>query len=148
MEIGSIGVRSETGSRGAGKDNLKQAEKFLVNNPQFITQKTVLLFDHDVGKPDKDHSGILFVRSLPFNATNSKFRDGIENLLPLGIFEDRFYTVREVIQGGGRTATVREPNKRAICTFVCKERRNPEDFELFRPILESLRILLLPKPTI
>jgi len=87
VEIGSIGVRSETGSRGAGKDNFKQAEKFLVNNPQFITQKTVLLFDHDVGKPDKDHSGILFVRSLPFNATNSKFRDGIENLLPLGILK-------------------------------------------------------------
>lgn len=140
VEFDWIGRRTGAGAEGGGKDELNKALRFLTLNPSFIQNKTALLYDADAGKV-AEVIGDLFVLSLPANAANTHANGGVEVLLPDDLFEDRFY--RETSRLTGTTLSKkRELSKMDLCRFVCVERRNPADFELFRPALEAISAVL------
>lgn len=146
VEFDWIGQRTGAGAEGGGKDELTKALRFLKLNPSFVQNPVVLLYDADARKPD-EVIGNLFVLSLPDNAANTHANGGVEVLLPDDLFEDRFY--RETIRLTGTTrSTKRELSKMELCRFACVERRDPADFELFRPTLEAISAALgIVEPT-
>ena len=135
-----VGFPSTSGAVGGGKSHLNDAFKFLKNNPQFQTRRTVLLYDSDANKPNED-SGNIFIRSLPRNHMNSRRKSGIENLLPEEVFEDRFYHTKiiEGDDGGSR----RVLDKSALCDYLCDKVRSAAHFANFRDPLEELSKLLV-----
>ena len=124
-----VGTVSDGRAVDGGKDRLKQAVKLLQNNPKLCRTPVVVLFDCDTDE-DLFDSNALHVRVLQRNEQNEKCDTGVENLLPDSAFEERFFVVKEIKRGANRT-TIRELNKSALCDYLCKEKREPEDFERF-----------------
>ncbi len=144
VEFEWIGQKSVAGSRGAGKDHLDNAFKFLRNNPNLMVRKVVLLYDADTNKAADLHDN-LFVQVLPFNPNNVKRKVGIENLLPELVLEDRFYR-EESIKSGSDFGSVKRLQKVELCNHLCDDKRDPSDFENFRATLSALRQLLMEAP--
>lgn len=136
VEFDWIGQRTGAGADGGGKDELNKALRFLKLNPSFVQSPVVLLYDADANKADET-AGNLFVMSLPDNADNTHAKGGVEVLLPNELFEERFYRESSRISGTTKSST-KSLQKMELCRFVCHERRNPGDFELFRPTLEAI----------
>jgi hypothetical protein len=136
VEFDWIGQRTGAGADGGGKDELNKAHKFLKLNPSFLSTQTILLYDADARKP-AERVGNLIIMSLPDNPNNQRANGGVEVLLPDAVFEDRFY--RETTRLSGTTqSTKRELAKMDLCAFVCQERRDVADFELFRSTLDAV----------
>lgn len=140
VEFDWIGQRTGAGAEGGGKDELTKALRFLKLNPSFVQNPVVLLYDADAKKPD-EVVGNLFVLSLPDNAASANANGGVEVLLPDALFEERFYRATDRLSGTTRS-TKKELLKMDLCRFVCEERREPADFELFRPILDAISAAL------
>ena len=140
VEFDWIGQRTGAGAEGGGKDELTKALRFLKLNPSFVQNPVVLLYDADARRPD-EVVGNLFVLSLPDNAASAHANGGVEVLLPDNLFEDRFYQETARLTGTTRTAK-KELSKMELCRFVCEERRDPADFELFRPALAAISAAL------
>ena len=87
--------------------------------------------------------GLLSIRSILKNEENGVAQKGIENLLPPELFEDRFYTSREVPGDYGANNTIRIFDKTGFCRYVCEERRQAGDFENHRSIVEILEGFLV-----
>jgi len=138
-----VGRRAHEGAQGGGKDNLSAALNFCRNNPDLIFRRTVFVFDSDTQKPEEDHTD-LFVRTLPKNPENTLRKGGVENLLPVAAFEDRFFEDHSFSRGDDQ-GTIRRLDKVALCDFLCDKRRNPDDFAKFRPFLTTLAGLLIPE---
>ncbi|MER8887023.1 AAA family ATPase [Mesorhizobium sp. M0598] len=135
IELDWVGQPQPGGAIDGGKDRLAQAAKLLKNNPQIVRSPMVLAFDFDAPQASADFDNI-HIRTFPENVNNKVCRSGIENMLPEGVFEERFYQVIEK-----RTADVTRISKlrkRDLCNFICEERQNPADFEAFRPAIEIL----------
>jgi AAA domain, putative AbiEii toxin, Type IV TA system len=133
-----VGQRTDTGgSEGAGKSNLDAARRFLLNNPQCMSRRIVLLFDCDANKANEDH-GKLSVRCIPQKPKNKKAPIGIENLLPETVLKPKFYT-ETTRQSGCDTVTRKMLNKMELCRTLCGERRKREHFVEFAAILGELR---------
>lgn len=144
IEFSWVGQKTNSGSRGSGKDNLESAFKFLRSNPGILPRRVVFLYDCDVNKKPED-IGDIFVRSLPHNAGNGLRSGGIENLLPETAIQDRFFRERPIVSGLD-LGVVRELQKKALCSHICLEKRDAADFAAFRGPLEELRQLLLGTP--
>ena len=136
-----VGTVSDGRAVDGGKDRLKQAVKLLQNNPKLCRTPVVVLFDCDTDEDPFD-SNALHVRVLQRNEQNEKCDTGVENLLPDSAFEERFFVVKEIKRGANRT-TIRELNKSALCDYLCKEKRDPKDFERFGETLDILEELLV-----
>lgn len=138
-----VGQKTASGASGGGKPALDEACRFLRHNPQFLKRRTVALYDADTRKPPED-LGDLFIRTLPFNAKNQIVEAGIENLLPESVFIPPF--IREVaFKTKGMKATRSELDKTALCQHLCQDQVSEANFQLFRPVLEELRAILLPQ---
>ena len=114
-----------------GLNNFKrvyEAKSFLFHRP------ILLLYDCDTGKLD-DQVERLWVRSIPSNDENAEVTNGIENLFPANLFEDRFYHKSSTKGDGGY---VIELKKKEFCNWICEERKNAGDFEKFDRIVEIL----------
>jgi hypothetical protein len=134
----------DKGASGGGKANLDSAFRFLVNNPQFVSRRIVLVYDSDTQKNPADH-GNLFVRMLPFNEENGSANGGIENLLPECVFDPKFYN-QETKLTGSKRVTIKELKKVELCAHLCDEIRDPEHFSKFLEPLTELRTLVLSAP--
>lgn len=137
-----IGVMTNGQAKDGGEGQLRQARKILSNNPSILKSHTVLLFDCDVNDQDLDEA-LLHVRVLEQNSANNLCDKGIENLLPVDVFEEKFFTTSEV-QDGPNTTTKRVLNKTALCDHLCDEKRSAEDFAGFKPALEMLNAIVFP----
>jgi hypothetical protein len=141
VEVVSIGKKTGKGSEGSGSSALETARKLHLNNPLLFARRIVLLYDSDEKKAPETMPDF-FVRSVPLNVKNVSVTKGIENLLPEELFEEKFYDVKEAPTGYGRNKILPDLKKVDLCTWVCSQRR-VEDFENFRPLLESLELLLV-----
>ncbi|CDX34230.1 conserved hypothetical protein [Mesorhizobium sp. SOD10] len=135
IEIDWVGRTQPGGAVDGGKAPLAQAAKVLRNNPQFVKTPTVLAFDFDSAQPQSDYDN-LHIRTFPENPNNQVCRSGIENLLPETAFEDRFYET--VTKRTADVTKISKLRKKELCEFLCDERKNPDDFAGFRPVLEML----------
>lgn len=138
-----IGVLANGEARGGGEGKLRQAQKTLENNPKLLQFHTLLLFDCDQNDQDLDQ-GLLHVRVMRRNNDDAKYEVGIENLLPSAVFEDRFYS-ESSHQKGTKTIVTTDLNKVQLCDYLCDEKRDPADFEKFRPELELIEACLFPE---
>jgi len=120
LAIEMVGKPGKEGATGSGKDNLDSARKFLEHNHTRFPRRVLLLYDCETSKQDQD-IGQLVVRKVPNNPQNTKVIKGIENLLPVELFEDRFYQVRTEPTGDGGDRTRRELRKRDFCEWVCQQ---------------------------
>lgn len=118
-----------------GKDALDIVAKTFKANPDLLQRKLLLLYDCDTGNRSEDFAGKLFVRTIPANPTNAKFRRGMENLLPESLARDEFYDDRVDEKYGGRIQTL---NKRRLCDWVIAQ-TDPAIFAGFTRVLEILR---------
>jgi hypothetical protein len=135
-----VGTPDAHGAIGGGKSHLNDAYKFLKNNAQIQKQKILLLYDPETDKPSFDE-GNLHVRKMPFNE-DSQRKSGVENLLPKNVFEDRFFE-KKLMGKGDDKGLVPVLNKKTLCDFLCREKRDPKDFENFRDTLHMIESLLL-----
>ncbi|MCT7953147.1 AAA family ATPase [Ancylothrix sp. C2] len=142
LEIDEVGQSGKEGSKGGGHTNLDSARKFLENNQKLFSRPVLLLYDCDTKKEDED-VGLLSIRCVPINKENSKVTKGIENLLPLELFEgETFYKKRIKKNEYGGENIISEFRKQDFCKWVCEERGRKEDFlqfeKLLLPILKEL----------
>lgn len=140
VEIADVGKKTSKGSEGSGSSGLDSVKRIHSNNPHIFSRKIVLLYDSDVKRNDEDSEN-LFVRSVAFNTKNSLVIKGIENLLPQELFEDRFYEEIRSASGYGRDKIIPNLKKVELCQWVCSNKR-VEDFENFKPLLETLESIL------
>ncbi len=140
LEIDEVGKPGKEGAKGGGHTNLDTARKFLENNQRRFARRVLLLYDCDT-KKGNENVGCLWIRCLPENPQNMEVTKGIENLLPLELFEDRFYQQRTEKTGYGKDKIIPELRKKDFCEWVCQQRRERSDFLQFEallvPILEE-----------
>ncbi|NEP87106.1 MAG: ATP-binding protein [Okeania sp. SIO2C2] len=136
LEIDEIGKEGKDG----GDTNLNAAKKIMVNNQSHFTRKVLLLYDCDTGKKREDFDSIL-IRCIPENTENNKAKKGIENLLPVELFEKRFYKARPKTGDYGEESIIQKFDKEEFCEYICQKRREKGDFlkfeELLIPIIEE-----------
>ena len=137
VELRAVGRRTTSGTTGGGITGLNQIRAIAGNHPDFLNRKVLLLYDCDSNKPSED-VGLLSVRAIPKNESNSNIRKGIENLLPAHVFEDRFYCEKTKVGDYGEENTIRSLDKVALCRYVCEERKESSDFEAFGDVVAIL----------
>lgn len=134
LEIDEVGKAGKDGAKGGGHTNLDAARKFLENNQSRFPRPVLFLYDCDT-KKKSESVGSLLIRGVPQNTENTSVTKGIENLLPLELFEDRFYTERRDKTGIGRDIIIPELQKKKLCEWICQERKEPKDFIHFETLL-------------
>jgi hypothetical protein len=145
LEIDEVGKPGKEGAKGGGHTNLDAARKFLENNQEGFPRPVLLLYDCDTKKASED-VGFLSIRCVPENLLNTKVTKGIENLLPVELFEDRFYQERTNPTGDGGESITKKLCKPEFCEWVCQQRRERNDFLQFESLLVPvLRNFLLLK---
>jgi predicted ATP-dependent endonuclease of OLD family len=141
IDINWVGAWKGSQTFNAGATGLNNTSNVFEANPELLKHQLLLLYDSDTNKQDLD-SGFLSVRKIPKNTTNTKVKVGIENLLPLSLFEDRFYETKIEVGGYGETKTIQIFKKMAFCRWICEERQNADDFQGFFVVIEILRSFL------
>ena len=143
IDVEWVGAKSDAAPQlfNTGHSGLNHTRNVLVANPGLMRKKVVLLYDFDVNKPNED-IGLVSVRSQPFNPENTKVTKGIENLFPAPLFEDEYYETREQPREDGGKTVHSHLKKVEFCDWVCVERRDPDDFEKFDPLINELQTML------
>jgi hypothetical protein len=147
LEIDEVGKAGKEGAKGGGHTNLDTARKFLEHNQGKFSRLVLLLYDCDTKKAD-ENVGCLSIRCLRENPQNMEVTKGIENLLPVELFEDRFYQQRTEKTGYGKDKIIPELRKKDLCEWVCQQRRERSDFLQFEALLVPvLQEFLSTEPT-
>jgi hypothetical protein len=146
VEIEEIGHDDGKGGQNGGcsnLDNYLNANKYKTSK---LGNKVVLLYDCDTNKPNQNIEDKLFVHLIPFNSNNQKYKIGIENLLLEKYFlDDNFYkTSIKNQEKVGKIIEIKtiELDKNKLYKYIC-DKREISDFEIFRPLLESLISIIL-----
>lgn len=134
LEIDEVGKPGKEGAKGGGHTNLDGARKFLENNQSRFLRRVLFLYDCDTRK-EAESVGFLSTRCVPQNTQNTKVTKGIENLLPIELFEEKFYTKRSKMTEYGGETIISEFRKQAFCEWVCQQRRERSDFLQFEALL-------------
>ncbi len=134
LEIDEVGKPGNAGTKGGGHTNLDAAQKFLENNQNRFPRRVLLLYDCDTGKAPKD-IGSLSSRCIPQNTQNTKVTKGIENLLPIEVFEERFYEKQEKQTEYGEENIIRKFKKKEFCQWICEYRSEKDDFSQFEALV-------------
>lgn len=146
LEIDEVGRSGKDGLKGGGHTNLDAARKFLENNRSRFPRRVLLLYDCDTGKGSED-VGSLSRRCIPQNTHNTKVTKGIENLLPVELFEERFYQKRSKPTEYGGETIISEFRKQEFCEWICEQRSEKEDFLQFEAlVVPILREFLSAQP--
>ena len=134
LDIEFVGIEEENQTRYGGDTGLNNFRNVYEANSSLFHHPILLLYDCDTRKPD-DEVGRLWVRSIPRNDENPKVKNGIENLFPANLFEDRFYHKSSTKGDGGY---VIELKKKEFCNRICEGRKNTDDFEKFDGVVKVL----------
>jgi hypothetical protein len=134
LKIEWIGNNARGVAKGGGKDALDRVAKVFRTNINLLQRKLLLLYDCDSPRAET-LSDKLFVRSIPSNTANTKFKRGIENLLPESLARREFYDIRVDEKYGGEIHTL---NKRKLCDWVIAQ-NDSANFAGFQPVIQILR---------
>ncbi|HII07389.1 MAG TPA: AAA family ATPase [Methanotrichaceae archaeon] len=139
LDIDWVGRKDEHGnSINTGKDSLNTAKRFIEANPNASNRSILLLYDCDANKSEENEEKI-FVRTISRNPKNDKVTNGIENLLPSSLFDDKFYYYKTKKQlGGGGEKIEKRLKKTEFCRYICHDRANHEEFKEFDRIVQIL----------
>ena len=137
LDIKPVGKEGDEGDDGGGNSGLDNFHKTYAIKSSIIHQPILLLYDSDVKKMPKPVEK-LSVKKIRKNPENTEVPEGIENLFPKELFEERFYdeTVRK--KGDGGQVTNRDLNKTKFCDWIC-EHKNVEHFAKFDSIVQILK---------
>ena len=134
LDVEFVGIEGGNRPRYGGASGLNSFRNVYEANSSLFHCPILLLYDCDTQKPDEQIER-LGVRSIPPNDENAEVTNGIENLFPANLFEDRFYHKSSTKGDGGY---VIELKKKEFCNWVCEERKDADDFEKFDRIVEIL----------
>jgi len=123
-----------------GDSGLNNTKDVLLSNPKFLTRKVLLLYDCDTKKQSEDHEN-LKIRTIP-KQENRKVKKGIENLFPDHLFIEDFYILKTKLGDYGEENQIQEFQKMKFCTWLCSQRRNPNDFADFKVIVDIIKDFL------
>ena len=138
LEIKPVGKEGNEGDDGGGKGGLDNFHKVYTAHPSSFNHAILLLYDWDTNKPETQIEK-LWVRSIPRNVEDTDEKNGIENLFPSHLFKDCFYEKKLKKGVHGKSNEILEFKKRKFCDWICEERRNPEDFEKFKDVVQILK---------
>ncbi len=141
LQIDWIGRHGPKGPLNTGSPWLDQTKKVIEANTDLTKRRVLLLYDFDTKKAAEDN-GPISVRSIPRNPGNSRIKKGIENLFPPELFEERFYTTREIEGDYGEPIRRVTFEKMKFCKWMCEERRSVEDFKGFSVVVDLLERFL------
>ena len=136
-DIRPVGKECSEGDDGGGNSGLDNFHKIYANKSSIIHQPILLLYDSDVKKIPKPVEK-LSVKRIQKNLENAKVPDGIENLLPEELFEERFYDETVIKKGDGGKVIKQELNKASFCDWIC-EQKNVDHFAKFDSIVQILK---------
>lgn len=141
LDIDWVGAWKGSKTFNTGDTGLNNTSNVFEANPELLKRKLLLLYDSDTNKPEGD-IGLLSVRKIPKNKTNTKVKKGIENLLPSSLFEARFYQTKREESDYGEEKLIQVFRKMDFCKWICENRRNPDDFQGFSVVAEILKSFL------
>lgn len=127
-------------AQNGGNGTLETIAKAFRAKLALLQTKLLLVHDCDGNKPNETLSEKLYVRGIPHNPSNTKFRRGIENLLPESLARQEFYDLKTDDKYGGQ---IQKLNKRRLCDWVIAQ-RDIELFSDFRPLITFLEEIVLP----
>ena len=133
FDIDFVGLENEKGTHYGGDRGLNHFRNIYEANPSLFHRPILLLYDCDTQKPN-EQVGKLWVRSIPYNAENTKVEIGIENLFPADLFQDCFYPEVPTKDGG----SAKHLNKPKFCDWIC-EQQTADHFAKFNCVVEILR---------
>lgn len=133
-----IGTKEGGAAKNGGAGALDNAVRLFKCNPNLVSVPLALVYDCDQPGEDYTQTNFLVMR-LPRNETNAIRRGGIENLLPMQVFEKEYFETKQTEKGGDdkviiTTTTLR---KVALCEHLCAH-GDVKDFEQFEPIIDRL----------
>ncbi len=127
-------------AQSGGKGTLDTIAKTFRAKLGLLQTKLLLVHDCDSGKQNETLGGKLFIRGIPNNPENMKFRRGIENLLPESLARPEFYDLRVDDKYGGDIRTL---NKRRLCDWVIAQ-SDLSLFSAFAPLLAFVEEIAKP----
>ena len=134
LDIEFVGIVDENGKTRFGGDTwLNHFRNIYEANTSLYHRPILLLYDCDTQKPN-EQVGKLWVRSIPYNAENTKVEIGIENLFLADLFQDCFYPEVPTKDGG----SAKHLNKPKFCDWIC-EQQTADHFAKFNCVVEILR---------
>ena len=136
LDIRPVGKESGEGDDGGGNSGLDNFHKIYAIKSSIIHQPILLLYDSDVTKIPKPIEK-LSVKRIHKNPENTVVPEGIENLFPEELFEERFYDETVKRKGDGGHVTKSELNKTRFCDWIC-EQKNIDHFAKFDSIVQFL----------
>ena len=137
LEIRPVGNKGKKGDENGGKNGLNRVLNFHKKDSSLMNQPILLLYDWETSKPAEQIEK-LWVRSIPHNPKNTKAKKGIENLLPIDLFEERFYKT-DVKEGDyGERSTITKFQKKEFCQWICGQ-QNADHFANFSVIVDILK---------
>ena len=101
FDIEFVGKEDEKGTRRGRDIELNHFRNAYERNPSLLHRPILLLYDCDTQK-ENEQIEKLWVRSIPKNEKNTKVRKGIENLFPIDLFREEFYSESPTDDGGVR----------------------------------------------
>ena len=138
LEVKPVGNEEGKGSLPGGTRGLNAVRNVYATHPSHSHRPLLLLYDCDANKdPEEIHK--LWVRSIPANGENAKIIKGIENLFPEDLLKDCFYDKKVKKRGDGGRRVDYELNKPKFCKWICKDRKNADDFTNFDVIVAILK---------
>ncbi len=138
LEIQPVGVKVEQEWQYGGKDGLNRVNTFYKKDPSLLDRMLLLLYDWDANKEDETGEKI-WIRFIPENPNDPDNKSGIENLFSEDLFEDRFYDEEPEKGIHGRNKVDPKFKKIEFCQWICDKRRNPDDFEKFKEVVQILK---------
>jgi hypothetical protein len=137
---------NEGNNKFSGDDALNKASAYILSNLDSFDRKIILLYDSDTNKKDEDH-GKLFIRCMPFNEANERFKKGIENTLslPEDFQFEKYYKTEKRSDSYSCESTIQTLNKTKLCDSLCNEFPQSEQIEIFKnlkSILNNLKHIL------
>lgn len=121
-------------AKNGGNSTLETIAKAFRAKLALLQIKLLLIHDCDGNKATETLSDKLYVRCIPHNPSNTKFRRGIENLLPESLARQEFYDSKTDDKYGGQ---IQKLNKRRLCDWVITQ-KDIDIFSGFQPLVSFL----------
>lgn len=123
-----------------GNTALNHAVALLKANPEFTNRKIVLVYDCDTKKPNETFDNVTVLGLTPI--PGRRVKKGVENLLRPACIPQELYRARTDVSDYGEETTSEKLDKAALCTLLCGDDADKENFGDFEPVLEAIRSAL------
>lgn len=130
-------LANKQGPFNTGDTALNHALALFKANPEFTKRKIVLVYDCDTKKPNETIGNVTVMGLEPI--PDRRVQKGVENLLrPAGIPEE-MYKTKTIVSDYGETTKSEKLDKSGLCTLLCGENADVDNFIDFEPVLAAIR---------